>query len=134
MRGAKAVSLLGEIQKIQQIAFLGKEEVSELGVFILLSMGNGDAWVFESTEGDALQVAATGQPLSPIIQEDHERIEVDWTHTFALRERKLFITEYDGGREQEVSQAPTMQIQAAIRRIMKYAPAELLQQIHLKTP
>jgi hypothetical protein len=129
--GAKEISLLEEIRKIQHIAFLKKEGFHELGVFILFSMGNGDAWVLESTEGDALQVAAAGQPLPHRIHEDRERIEVDWSHTFTLRERKLLLTGYESGQEQEILHAPTMQIQAALRRIKKYTPADLLQQIHL---
>lgn len=126
------VSLLGEIAKIQKDAAEFKIQVYQLGVFIFFSMENGDAWVLEVTDSDAVQVASQGQPHQPPVTEDIERIEVDWSHSFAFQKKQLFITAYKDGAEQELVAAPTQQISAALRRIMKLYPKELLSKIHIR--
>jgi hypothetical protein len=126
------VSLMGEIAKIQLAAAGFRTRVHELGVFIFFSMENGDAWVLEVTDSDAVQVAAAGEPHEPPVSEDRERIVVDWSHNFSLQDRKLFLTDYKDGAEREIPAAPTQRINAAMRRIMKQYPPELLNKIHLR--
>ena len=128
------ISLIAEIEKIQRAAADTKARLRELGVFIFFSMENGDAWVLEVSDSDAVQVAAGGQALEPPVDENPETIEINWSHTFALRERKLFLTDYADRTETELAGAPTQQINAAIRRIMKQYSPELLSQVHVKKP
>lgn len=123
---------MGEIVKIQQAATDFRIKVHELGVFIFFSMENGDAWVLEVTDSDAVQVAEKGKALNPPVNEDKERIVVDWSHNFAIQDRKLFLTDYKDGEEREIIAAPTQQINAAIRRIIKQYPSELLNNVHLR--
>ncbi|RWX45485.1 hypothetical protein H206_02148 [Candidatus Electrothrix aarhusensis] len=126
------VSLLGEIAKIQQDAFNFKARVYQLGVFIFFSIENGDAWVLEATDSDAVQVATEGQPHKPPVTEDKERIVVDWSHNFDLQDKRLFMTEYSDGTEKEITAAPTQQINAALRRIIKQYPKEILNKVHIR--
>jgi hypothetical protein len=126
------VSLLGEITKIQQDAADFKVRVYQLGVFVFFSIENGDAWVLEATDRDAVQVACQGQPHKPPVTEDNERIVVDWSHNFALQKKRLFMTGYSDGAEKEILAAPTQQINAALRRIMKQYPKELLSKVHIR--
>ena len=125
------VSLQGEIEKIQEAAARCEEQCRELGVFIFFSTKNGDAWLLETTECDAVQVAAAGQPLPPPVLESQELIEVDWSHAFTLRQRRFFLTDHKNGGETELLGAPTLQISAAWRRIRRHYSAELLRQVHL---
>jgi len=125
------ISLIAEIEKIQRAAADCRVRLRQLGVFIFFSMENGDAWVLEVSESDAVQVAAAGQALEPPVEENPETIEINWSHTFALRERKLFLTSYADKMETELVGAPTQQIQAAVRRIMKQYSSELISQVHL---
>jgi len=127
------ISLLAEIEKIQRAAADGKVRLRQLGVFIFFSMENGEAWVLEVSESDAVQVAAAEKSLEPPVEEDPETIEINWSHTFALRERRLFLTAYADKTEAELVGAPTQQIKAAIRRIMKQYSSELMQQVHLSS-
>ena len=126
------ISLLNEITKIQQAAQHLQKVCRELGVFILFSTKDGDAWVLETTEQDAFQAAATGQPQSPPVQEQQGTIEVDWSHTFALHDRNLVLTSYADGTATVLAAAPAQQISAAIRRISKQYPTELLRQVHIR--
>ena len=126
------VSLAAAVDKVQQNAALRQESCHELGVFVLFSTQDGDAWVLETTESDAFQAATAGQPLPLPVNENRELIEVDWSHSFAFCDRLLLLTEYKSGVETEIHRAPTMQIRAALRRIKKQYPAELLQQVHLR--
>ena len=123
-------SLLREIEKIQQDALRRQECCRDIGVFVVFSTKEGDAWVLEMTERDAFQAAAVGQPLPPPVQEDAELIEVDWSHAFFLRGRRLFLTDHQSGAETELTSAPAAQISSALRRIEKQCPAELLRQVH----
>jgi hypothetical protein len=127
------VSLLREVEKIQQAAMRLQECCRETGVFIFFSTKEGDAWVLETTERDAFQAAAAGKPLPPPVQEDAELIEVDWSHAFALRGRRLFLADHESGEETELASAPTVQISSAARRIEKRYPAELLRQVHTRS-
>lgn len=126
------VSLQVEVEKIQQAALRLQEQCRELGVFVFFSTKNGDAWVLETTERDAFQAAASGQPLPLPVQENQEIIEVDWSHAVVLRDRRLFLIDHKTGAEEELVNAPTMQISAALRRIRKQYPAELLRQVHVQ--
>lgn len=126
------VSLLEEITKIQQDAAEFKEQVYQLGVFVFFSMENGDAWVLEATDSDAVQVASKGHPYQPPVTEDNERIVVEWSHNFAFQKKRLFMTGYKDGAEKEILAAPTQQINAALRRIIKQYPKELLNKVHMR--
>ncbi|MGR0480268.1 MAG: SEC-C domain-containing protein [Candidatus Electronema sp. V4] len=128
------ISLLGEVAKIQQAAQRRQEVCRMLGVFILFSTKDGDALVLETTERDAFQAAAAGQPLPPPIQEELEMIEVDWSHAFALRGRSFVLTSHADGMEAVLEAAPVQQISAAVRRISRQYPAELLRQVHVRQP
>lgn len=99
-------------------------------MFVFFSTQDGDAWVLETTERDAFQAAASGQPLP--VQENRDVIEVDWSHAFVLRDRRLFVIDHKTGAKEELVNAPTMQISAALRRIRKQYPAELLRQVHVQ--
>jgi hypothetical protein len=127
------VSLMLEIEKIQRAAVDKKERLRELGVFIFFSQDNGDAWVLEVSDSDAVKVAEGGRALEPPVDENPETIEINWSHTFVLQDRKLLLTDYQDKKETELAGAPTQQINAAIRRIMKRYSPELLDQVHVRT-
>ena len=128
--GQLKISLLAEIERIQAAARSGHEVVRELGVFILWSTG-GDAWLLEITESDAVQVAAAGQALEVPIDENPETIAINWSHTFAIRDRKFYLTAYADKQETCLDAAPTKRINAAARRIRKKYSEEQLSQVHI---
>ena len=124
-------SLLSAIATIQKAAAEKKTAFHELGVFLFYSDSQGDAWLLEITDSDALQLAQGGAPLDVPIDENPETIEINFTHTFAIRERQLFITAYADKTETRLERAPSQQVHAAIRRIRKRFPAEMLNRMHL---
>lgn len=129
--GQLKISLLAEIERIQGAARSGEEVVRELGVFILWSTTGGDAWLLEITESDAVQVAAQGEGLAVPIDENPETISINWSHTFAIRDRKLYLTAYADQQETCLDEAPTKRINAAVRRIRKKYSQEQLSQVHV---
>lgn len=128
------ISLMAEIERIRQAAAAGRETVLELGVFVLWSSRGGDAWLLEITDSDAVQVAGAGESLPMDIDENPETIAVNWSHTFAVRERRLYLRSYEDKRETCLDDAPVQRIHAAIRRIRKKFSAEQLSRVHLDTP
>jgi len=127
------ISLVGEIEKIQAAAAKKQAILRELGVFIFFSDAEGDAWVLEVTESDAVQVARAGEAIEIELDENPELIEINWSHTFKLRNKRLFLTAYADKQETELTRAPTQQINAAIKRMYKRYTPELLDQVHLDT-
>lgn len=125
------ISLMAAIEKIQAQAGEKKEAFNELGVFLFFSDHEGDAWLLEATESDAVQLARDGQPLKAPIDENPETIEINFSHTFAIRDRQLFLTAYADRAETRLDRAPVQQIHAAIRRLFKRYPKEMLARMHV---
>jgi len=125
------ISLRNGIERIQAAAKEKKTILRELGVFLFFSDASGDAWLLEVTESDAVQVAKDGEPLQVELDEDTELIEINWSHTFQIRDKRLFLSAYSDQQESSLPLAPTQQINAAIKRIYKRYSAELLNQVHL---
>jgi hypothetical protein len=125
------VSLMAAIEKIQRAAAEKSVTFQELGVFLFYSDVDGDAWLLEVTDADAVQVARSGEALDVPIDENPETIEINFSHTFALRERQFFLTAYADKTETRLDKAPSKQINAAIRRLRKRYPPEMLEKMHV---
>jgi len=128
------LTLMNSVRDIQDQAIQRKKTNSELGVFFFYSTREGDAWVLEMTGCDCVQVARDGEALEPPIDEDPETIEVNWTHMFDFRNKQLELTAYSDKSVQLISDAPSQEISAAIRRIRKKFSKEQLSKVHLPVP
>ncbi|MBV5318142.1 MAG: SEC-C domain-containing protein [Desulfobulbaceae bacterium] len=126
------ISLMAAIEKIQKQAVEKNPAFHELGVFLFYSDDHGDAWLLEITDSDAVQVASGGQALEVPIDENPETIEINFSHTFAIRERQLFFTAYADQAETRLDKAPAQQIHAAIRRLRKRFPPEMFAKMHVE--
>jgi hypothetical protein len=125
------ISLMAAIEKVQGIAVAKKASFHELGVFLFYSDQEGDAWMLEVTESDAIQIAQAGQPMEVPIDENPETIEINFSHTFAFQNRQLILTAYADKSETLLERAPNQQIHAAIRRLHKRYPKEMLARMHV---
>ena len=125
------ITLKSSIEKIQQAAANREEKFFELGVFIFFSSSEGDAWVLEATDQDCVQVSASGEVIDVQVEENEETIEVNWSHTFALKNKQLYLTAYADKTVSQLENAPTRQINGVIRRIRKRFTSDLLDSIHL---
>jgi len=126
------VSLMAAIEKIQGLASEKKVAFNELGVFLFYSDHEGDAWLLEATESDAVQLSQGGERLEVPIDENPETIEINFSHTFAIRDRQLFFTSYADKTETRLDRAPAQQIRAAVRRLYRRYPKEMLAQMHVE--
>jgi len=125
------VTLAGQIDQLQEKACAGEKSVSTMGVFIFVSTEAGDGWLFEMSDLDALKVCAGKEKIEVEIEENPETIEVNWSHHFAIRRKKLFVTSYLTKEEEQLNELPTHSIFSAIKRMRKKFPKELLASIHL---
>lgn len=124
-------TLNSEVKKLQELAVAKKASVSTMGVFIFVSTEQGDGWLLEMTDTDALKVAEDGRIIDVEIKEDPETIEVNWSHRFNIRKKQFFVTAYKDKTETILSELPTHSIFSAIKRIRKKFPKEVLASIHL---
>lgn len=125
------ISLQNAISAIQKAASQGVQKVHELGVFVLFSTTEGDAWLLEVTDSDALQVAAAKEILTVDFEENPETIEINWTHTFEIKDRLFVIKAYKDKKVETIENYPTHAIVSAIKRIRKRYSPELLESVHL---
>ena len=125
-------SLTSEIKDLQQVAVSRQEFLKVLGVFILLATEAGDAWVLELTEMDAVQVAAAGEVLEVEIEENPQTLEINWSHRFQFKNKKLILTSYADQSETTPDGWPVQQIKETVKEIGKRLSPELLKSIHLQ--
>ena len=125
------ISLRNAVNAIQETAAKGIQKVHELGVFIFFSTTEGDAWLLEVTEMDALQVAAGKEILAVDFEENPETIEINWTHTFEIKNKQFVTTAYKDKKVEHIDNYPTHPILAAIKRIKKKYSPELLESVHV---
>jgi hypothetical protein len=128
----KKVTLGGMITQFQELARQKKEMVQQVGVFLLYSDCNGDAWVLEITDSDCIQIAAGGNGIEVPLEETEETITVDWSHTFSFKNKQLEIWSYREKNTEILEDAPSQQLFAARRKILKRLSPELLDQMHLE--
>jgi hypothetical protein len=125
------VSLIAEIEAIVAVALENRQKIKELGVFILLATAEGDAWLLEITDSDAVQLARGGEALEIPIDEKSDTIEINWSHTFDLRNKEFELTAYSDRGKSVLDGYPVKEISASIKRIKKRFPSEILEQVHL---
>lgn len=130
--GSMKLTLMDEIGKVQLAAVEKRAIIRELGVFIFFSTTEGDAWLLEVTDTDAIQLASKGEKLAVPIDENPEIIEVDWSHIFEFRGKELYRISYENKAEALFENAPTHQIKKAVQRIRKRYTPELLEQVHVR--
>jgi hypothetical protein len=120
-----------EVEKIQASAGAKKSAVLALGVFVLFSTTNGDAWLLEVTDMDAIQVAQSGEKIAVQIEENPETIEINWTHKFDVKNKKFILTSYKDKSEEAREDYPVHTILSTVKKIRSRIPPELISTIHL---
>lgn len=127
------VTLMSAVEKAEAAAYANEATVIELGVFVLYSTKEGDAWVFELTDSDCVQLVDKGRKLQAPINENPETIEIDWSHTFAIKNKQMEITAYTDKAVSILPDAPTKEINATRKRIMKKFTPEQLKEVHISS-
>ena len=89
---AAKITLMGGVEAIQELAEKYEAATREIGVFLFYSTTAGDAWLLEMTDCDCIQVAKEGKRMEAPIDENPDTIEVNWSHTFTVRNKKLETT------------------------------------------
>ncbi len=125
------VTLRAAIEDVQALAVQKKEAMRELGVFLFYADRDGDAWLFEITDSDCIQIASGGKILEVPLEENDDTIIVDWSHTFRFENKQLQITSYSDKERRILESAPTQQLFAAEKRILRKFSPELLEQVHI---
>jgi len=123
--------LLHEIDKAQIAAMAGRSMVRELGVFVLFSSAVGDAWLLEVSEMDALRLAVGRAKVEAPLEMHTDTVEINWSHTFAVENKKIVLTSYDNKDKEIYQEDPAHAVIAAIQRIKRKYSATMLDKVHL---
>lgn len=126
------ITLMSGVEEIQALAEQKKVANREIGVFFFYSTSKGDAWLFEMTDCDCVQLAEGGKRLDAPIDENPETIEINWSHMFRIRNKTVELTAYSDKSIIALADAPSQKINAMARRIRKKFTREQLQRVHLE--
>lgn len=126
------VTLMSGVETIQELAEKREKASREIGVFFFYATAAGDAWLLEMTDCDCIQVAKGGERIAAEIDETPETIEVNWSHTFEVKNKKLELTAYADRAVSVQEDAPAHEISAMLRRIRKKFSPEQLRQVHVE--
>lgn len=127
----KRVTLGETIAIFQQQAKERNEVIQHLGVFLLYADAGGDAWILEMTDSDCIQIASGGEALDVPLEESEETIMVDWSHKFIFKNRTLQVTSYRDKTTEILKAAPSQQLSALRKKILKKLSPEFLEQVHI---
>ncbi len=130
-KDAASPTLMAAIEQVQRDASAKRVVTAEVGVFFFFTDKDGDGWLLEMTDQDAIKVAEAGVALDPGIEEDPETIEVNWSHRYVIEDRRLKLIDWQDETSFVVDDAPTGQLNAAMRRLRKRFTAEQLDQVHI---
>ena len=125
------ISLMNAVESSVTAAEQKQQVISELGVFVLLSTNQGNSWLFEVTQSDCVQLASDGEALTVPIDENPETIEIEWGHTYRVKDRQMVLTAYSDKSETVLTDCPVKEVAASIKRIRKKIPKEMLSEIHI---
>jgi hypothetical protein len=125
------ISLMEAVEKSVAAAGQKQKQIQELGVFVLLSTSQGNSWLFEVTQSDCVQLARDAEQLPVPIDENPETIEIEWSHTYKVKDRQMVLTAYGDKSEMVMEDCPVKEVSASIKRIRKKIPQEMLSEIHI---
>lgn len=125
------ISLMSAVEDINQAARDGKAILKELGVFVLFATSDGNGWLFEVTQSDCVQLVRDKEILHVPIDENPQTIEIEWSHTFEIVNKEVFLTTYRDRITEKLVDCPVKELSASIRRIKKKVPPEMLKEIHI---
>ena len=128
---AQKVSINDEVAKLQTSAANHEETMKVIGVFIFFSTKEGDAWLLELTEMDAVLVAKAGEKIEVEINESSETIEVNWSHQFTVKDKVFTTTAYADKAIETHNNAPTASINATIKKLQSRFSSDILDKIHV---
>ena len=128
---AMKVTLMDAVKQIQDDAVNKIVMSRELGVFFFFSTAEGDGWLMEMTDCDCVQVAAAGKALEPPIDENSETIEINWSHIFKVVNKQIELTAYADKVVTILSEGPSKELNAAIKRIRKKFTPDELGKVHV---
>ena len=115
-----------EIEKIQAQAAARKPTFRLVGAFIFFAAPNGDAWILELIEKDALIVAKNGVPLNVVINESAETIEINWSHRFVIEGTKFVATTYLDNSIETYHDYPAMAIRETLNKFQRNFSGQLI--------
>ena len=125
------ISLMKAVGTSVAAAAEKRQLIQELGVFVLLATAKGNSWLFEVTQSDCVQLARDSEPLPVPIDENPETIEIEWGHTYRVRDRQMVLTAYSDKSEMVMEDCPVKEVSASMKRIRKKIPPEMLSEIHI---
>ncbi len=120
-----------EVEKIKKAAMEKQQVVRISGVLILFSTRDGDSWLLELTDGDALQLTDKGRELEVLIDENPENTLIEWTHTYACKDGKFVVESYKDKLQTMHDGYPVQKIATAAEEIRKLLPPGYAGMVHL---
>jgi len=121
-----------EISRLQDNVAGRRMSFRLIGALVFFSTAQGDAWILELTEQDAVPVARAGKPLAVTVNETAEAFEIGWTHQFAIKGQSLVTTAYLDNVISSHQGCPVREIREATENIRRQYSSHDLESIRIK--
>ena len=109
------VSITGEAEYIVARAMAEDARIVSLPLLVFFSTVTGDAWMLDTDDSVAVQLAAAKTPLPFTIIETPERFAIEWPGSFRIDRDAIIFTD-KAGRVRTITGYPSQQIVAALSR------------------
>ncbi len=118
------------VEQIKNAAKEKKQLIGPLGVLVLFSTVEGDSWLLEVTEGDALQLTDQGNDIKVEIDENPDTTEIEWSHTFSFKDERVVVVSYKEKTEKTYEAYPVNDLVMVIDKIRETMPAGVADMVH----
>lgn len=119
-----------EIARLQEHAATKQSGLKLIGTLVFFATEQGDAWLLELTEQDALLVARGGQKIPVKILETEDDLEISWTHSFVIKGSQFITTAYLDDKVDTHNNYPVTVIKDAQNKFRRKFSDQQLKRIH----
>lgn len=120
-----------EVARLQEHATTKQSGLKLFGTLIFFATEQGDAWLIELTEQDALMVSKGGEKLPVTIEETEDKLEINWTHSFSIKGGQFMTTAYLDKKVTTYNNYPVTVIRDAQKKFQRKFSDQELKRIHI---
>ena len=115
MVDGKDLRLADEVRHIQKCAARHDGRIVTLGQLIFFSTETGDAWLLDTEDGLAAQLARDGDPEPIHIEETDANFSIEWKGNYRIEGAAFIFVERHAGRTRAILGYPTQKLEHLAR-------------------
>jgi len=115
MVDGKDLRLADEVRHIQKCAARHDGRIVTLGQLIFFSTETGDAWLLDTEDGLAAQLARDGDPEPIHLEETDANFSIEWKGNYRIEGAAFIFVDRQVGRTRAILGYPTQKLEHLVR-------------------